>query len=308
MASGNMKTAHRDRVDLTIVVVSYNTERITSECVSSIFGSLQGDNIAVEVIVIDNASTDGSIAQLRRLAANHPEIRLVENSENVGFGRANNQGVRIAKADTVLLLNSDTVILENAIEKMYRFYRDHSDCYPFLGAKLLNQDLSPQPSAGAFFTVPVVFGALFLKGDYWGLTRSSPDDVRTVDWVSGACIMTQKTHFLDLGGFDESIFMYMEEVDLLYRAKQSGLKTGFFPDARFIHLGSASSNGKTYPILQVFKGFSFFYRKHYGPLSLLALKCMLQLKALVSLAVGKITGNEYLTRTYAEAYRLARMA
>lgn len=293
--------------DLSIVIVSFNTKRITVDCISSIFESLQGSNLDVEVIVVDNNSTDGSVDEIKRLQKNHEHVVFIESKENVGFGKANNIAVEKASAETVLLLNSDTVVLEKAIEKLYLFYTEYHEKYPFVGAKLLNTDMTQQPSAGRFFTLPVVFGFLFLRGDMWGLTRSSPMTVKYADWVSGACIITRKKLYQQLKGFDEGIFMYMEEVDLLYRAKLKGWSTGFYPDARFIHIGSASS-GKTYPILQVYRGLTYFYMKHYSSISRFLLKIMLQLKALTAYIIGRISGNEYLIKTYEEAYSIAKMA
>lgn len=293
--------------DLSIIIVSFNTKRITVDCISSIFESLQGSSLEVEVIVVDNNSSDGSVEEIKRLQKNHENIVFIESKENLGFGKANNLAVDKASAETILLLNSDTVVLEKAVEKLYRFYCENNQTYPFVGAKLLNTDMSPQPSAGRFFTLPVVFSFLFLKGDIWGLTRSSPIDTQYADWVSGACIITKKKMYLHLKGFDEGIFMYMEEVDLLYRAKLKGWSTGFYPEARFIHIGSASS-GKTYPILQVYRGLTYFYKKHYSSISRFLLKIMLQLKALTAYIIGRISGNEYLIKTYEEAYCIAKMA
>ena len=99
--------------------------------------------------------------------------------------------------------------------------------------------------------------------------------------------------------------MYMEEVDLLYRAKKLGLNTFFYPASQIIHLGSASSNGKTFPILQVYKGFLFFYKKHYSIFHLFALRLILKFKALIAYLIGKIRGNQYLIKTYEEAFKLA---
>jgi GT2 family glycosyltransferase len=151
----------------------------------------------------------------------------------------------------------------------------------------------------------VVFGARFLRGDYWGLTRYSPKKVREVGWVSGACIMTRKDYFEQVGGFDETIFMYMEEVDLLYRAQKMGMKTFFYPKSRIIHLGSASSGGKTFPILQVYRGFLFFYKKHYSPFSTFFLRILLRLKAGLAWILGYAVNNNYLKQTYAEAFKVA---
>lgn len=117
--------------------------------------------------------------------------------------------------------------------------------------------------------------------------------------------MTTKKYFQKLGGFDKNIFMYMEEVDLLYRAKKIGLNTFFYPDSQIIHLGSASSSGKTFPILQVYKGFLFFYKKHYSIFSLLFLHVILKFKALIAYLIGKIKGNQYLIETYEQAFKIS---
>lgn len=295
------------QIDLSIIVVSFNTETITKTCLNTIFKSLENAPFAWEVVVVDNDSEDGSVQMLEAYKKKHPgKVQLVLNSKNVGFGRANNQGVREARGRNILLLNSDTEILDNAIGELYEYYQIHEKEAPFLGAKLLNKDMSPQPSAAPFFTLPVVFGFLFLKGDRIGLTRQSPDTIKDVGWVSGACIFTAKKYYEELGGFDEGIFMYMEEVDLLYRARKKGYKTRFYPKAKLIHLGSASSN-KTFPILQAYRGFIYFYKKHHGPLALLLLLGMLKLKAVIALLIGTALKKPYLIETYAEAYKVAKV-
>lgn len=295
------------QIDLSIIIVSYNTSAITGRCLESVVDSLKDALFRWEIVAVDNASTDGSVKMLKAYKKNNPEtIQLIENSRNWGFGRANNQAVANSRGRYILLLNSDTEILDNAIGTMYEYYVANEAHVQFMGAKLLNKDMSPQPSAAPFFTLPVVFGFLFLKGDKFGLTRSSPNTIKNVGWVSGACIFTQKKYYEELGGFDEGIFMYMEEVDLLYRARQKGYKTVFYPGARIVHLGSASSN-KKYPILQVYRGFIYFYKKHYGPVAFLLLLGMLKLKAVASLTVGTILRKPYLIETYAEAYKVTKM-
>jgi len=242
------------------------SQKITLDCLESLNRSLTGTKIKYEIIVVDNDSRDGSAQVLKDLADNkNGHLVYFQTGSNLGFGRGNNFGVKNASGKYILLLNSDTVILNRSIEKLYNFYLINEKWTHFLGAKLLNQDLTVQPSAGRFFTLPVVFATLLLRGDYWGLTRSSPNKFSQVDWISGACIMTSKKYYQRLGGFDKNIFMYMEEVDLLYRAKKIGLETFFYPESQIIHLGSASSTGKTFPILQVYKGFilktTFYHEK-----------------------------------------------
>ena len=293
------------KIDLSIVIVSYNTKKITEDCIESINRSLTNTKIKYEIIVVDNDSLDGSAKALEKIAkdeTNH--LTYFQTGSNLGFGQGNNFGVERANGRYILLLNTDMIVLNRAIEKLYNFYVAQEKRVHFLGAKLLNCDLTPQPSACRFFTLPVAFATLLLKGDYWGLTRSSPNKFKKVDWITGACILTTKKIYERLGGFDKNIFMYMEEVDLLYRAKKLGLNTYFYPESQIIHLGSASSNGRTYPILQVYQGFLFFYKKHYSTFHLSALRLILKFKALIAYLIGKIKGDRYLIETYEEAFKL----
>ncbi len=291
---------------MSIIIVSYNTKKITEACLESVNRSLEKTKIKYEIIVVDNNSHDGS-SQLLETMSQDSKNHLVykQTGENLGFGKGTNLGVKISQGKYILLLNSDTIVLNRAIEKLYNFYLENEKQVHFLGAKLLNRDLTSQPSACRFFTLPVVFATLLLKGDYWGLTRSSPNKFCQVNWVSGACIMTTKKLYQHFKGFDKNIFMYMEEVDLLYRAKKLGLNTYFYPDSQIIHLGSASSNGKTFPILQVYRGFLFFYKKHYSLFHLLILHLILKSKAIIAYLIGKIKNDSYLIKTYGEAFKLA---
>lgn len=299
-----MASINEDHVKLSVIIISYNTQTITRNCLDSILKS--HISVPFEIIVIDNASTDGSVSMLENISNAHSNIRLIKNQKNVGFAKANNQGVQASTSPYILFLNSDTVVVNDAVEKLYVFFTENEDRIHFLGGKLMNADGSPQPSCGPFYSLITVFGALFLKGDHWGLTRYSPQKTKEVDWVSGACILTKKAYFEHVSGFDEAIFMYMDEIDLLYRAKQLRYRVFFYPQAHFIHLGSSSSKGKTYPILQVYRGFIYFYRKHHSPFDMFLLKGMLKLKALVALYVGKVRHDSYLVQTYEKALSITQ--
>jgi len=293
-------------MDLSIVIVSYNTKKITEDCLESINRSLTGTKIKYEIIIVDNNSHDGSPQLLETMSQdNHNNLVYKQTGKNLGFGRGNNFGVKMAQGKYILLLNTDVIVLNRSIEKLYNFYIKNEKQVHFLGAKLLNHDLTPQPSACRFFTLPVVFATLLLKGDYWGLTRYSPNKFCRIDWISGACILTTKKLYQRLGGFDKDIFMYMEEVDLLYRAQKKGLNTYFYPYSQIIHLGSSSSDGKTFPIIQVYKGFLFFYKKHYSIFHIFILRLILKFKALVAYLIGKIKNDSYLIKTYEQAFKLA---
>ena len=287
-------------MDISFIIVSFNTEKILDECITSINSTLSQKSVSYEIIVIDNVSTDGTRAMLKK---KYPQVVTILNDENVGFGRANNQGIRKAKGEYVVLINSDTISLPGALLKLYDFSKAHPN--EFVGPKLLNTDKSPQTSCGYFFTLPVVFASLFLKGDINGLIRWSPDETKKVDWVSGACFMGRRDVFLDDLLFDEKIFMYMEEIDLLMRAKQKGHDTYFYHESEIIHIGGGSSkNKRTGPVLNIYKGLLYVYRKHYAPISMGILKFFLRAKAVISVIIGYLAGSEYLKKTYVEAYKL----
>ncbi len=305
-----------NKPDLSIIIISYNTKQITKNCLDSIVDSLKGSKLTVEVIVIDNGSTDGSKEMLEKFQSfplrsssfeGQAKFKTILNETNLGFGKSNNQGVRTAESNYILFLNSDILVLDDAVEKLYKFYKQNEKMINFLGGKLLNKDLTPQASCGPNYSLMMVFTHLFFRGDYWGLTRYSPNRIKEVDWVSGACILTKKKCLQNIKGFDEGIFLYMEEIDLLYRAKKHGFRVFFYPEARFIHLGSASTRSRKYPILQVYRGLIYFYRKHYSVSAQFLLKIMLKFKALVGLTIGKIANNKYLKETYEEAYKISNM-
>lgn len=287
-------------MDLSIVIVSFNTKKLLDDCLNSVGRSLKGSRVSYEIIVVDNVSTDGTRELLKK---KYPKVRTILNRENVGFGRGNNQGIKIAKGEYIFLLNSDTVVLNNAISKLLSFAKLHPKS--FVGPKLLNFDRTNQTSCGPFLSLPIVFTALFLRGDRLGLTRWSPSHSREVDWASGAALIGPKKLFMDEFLFDEKIFMYMEEIDLLYRARKKGHRTLFYPRSVIIHLGSGSStNKKKGPVLNIYKGLLYFYQKHH-PRKLWMLKLFLKTKAAIAYLLGVATGNQYLKETYSEAFKIA---
>ena len=286
-------------MDVSIIVPSFNTRALLARCLTSVFTSLKESDASYDVIVVDNASTDGSADLVRK---KFPQVHVVCNRENVGYGRANNQAINIAKGKYILLLNSDIVVQNDAIEALYRFIKDKKKV--FAGGKLFNVDGSAQPSCGPFFTIPFVALMLFAKGDLWGATRGSPNTAKLVDWVSGACLMGEKRAFEDVGLFDEGIFMYMEDIDFLYRARKKGYGVLFCSDARFTHAGAGSSGQRRTPVVNIYRGLMYFYRKHHGPASCATIRFMLIAKALAAIIVGRIMNKRDLSLIYEEAIRV----
>jgi len=289
-------------MDLSIIIVSHNTKGLLGRCLTSVYHTLQKQDFSFEVIVVDNASTDGSVEMIRK---QFRSVILIKNKTNEGFGKANNRGIRKSIGTQTLLLNSDTEVMPGTIQKLFAFIRTHKDS--FVGPKLLNPDGSDQSSCGPFFSLPVVFAILFLKGDVLGVTRWSPNELKKVDWVSGACLMASKKSFSDGLFFDEDIFMYMDEIDLLYRAQKKGYSVYFYPEAQVMHIGSGSSPDKRkIPILNIYRGLLLFYKKHYPGWQLPILRGMLQCKALMGILIGTLLGRKELKNTYEEAIRLVR--
>lgn len=316
-----------DKPLLSINIVSFQTKDITLQCLRSIDKSVTlrwvtpSPSTDIEIVIVDNNSKDGS----REAIATYVSpvgipIRVIHNRENIGFGKGHNVAARASRGEYLLLLNTDTILVKDALATLLTDFLTlnppHAP-YPslpsfvqkgykvhFAGPKLLNADFSPQPSCGPYYSIPTIIGALFLRGDHWGLTRYSPHTPQQVDWVSGASLICKQSDFLELGGFDENIFMYMEEVELLYRARKKGMNVWCLPSAHVIHLGSASSN-KTYPIYQVYRGFLYLYRTHHSALSYRMVQWLLVLKARIAIILAHVLGRKDIAQTYQQACAIA---
>lgn len=286
-------------MDLSIIIPSYNTKHLTERCLRSIIDTLNPSSLVYEIIVVDNASKDGSINILNK---DFPRVIKILNNKNLGYGKANNQGLAISKGTYVLLLNSDIVALEGSLENLVEFAELHPKS--FIGGKLINEDGSFQPSCGPGFSLWNVFLMLFLKGDILHITRYSPNDVKRVSWVSGACLLGTRKSFLTVGQFDEEIFMYMDEIEFLERAKKKGYTVWFTPIARFIHTGAASSGSKRTPVKNIFRGLMYFYRKHKTMTEVAVLRFMLMVKAKIAIFVGMILRKKDLVHIYEESLSL----
>ena len=282
-------------IKISIIIPSWNTKDLLKNCLKSL-------GFLYEIIVVDNNSTDGTVKMIEK---EFPHVLLIKNKKNVGFGAANNQGMRKAKGDYLLLLNSDTIIKDKAPLAMAQYLKDNSDV-GVIGPKLLNKDGSLQASAGPFPNLKISFIMLFLEHWLGDLVRSSFKEIKEVDWVMGAAFMLKKEILKKVGLMDEGLFMYMDEVEWSFRIKKAGYKIIFNPQAEIIHLGGASSKtGRKGPILNIYRGLIHFYKKHYPGWQLVILKIMLKLKAVLSYLLGLILNNSYLKQTYAQAFKIA---
>jgi GT2 family glycosyltransferase len=323
---------------LSIIIVSYNTKDLLKQCLESILAndrrldfagksadSQAEEQIPAEIIVVDNASTDGSKKYLKskmlKLKTNvksknsknshqtsvikhqtlSVRLQAIFNKKNLGFGRANNQGMAIAQGEYFLLLNSDTIVKDCAISQSLLWLSSHPE-FDLIGCRLLNTDGTRQPSVGKFPLLANVFWMLFLDWLPFRRVMFSPKNVERVDWVMGAFMLLRRDVFRKTKGFDEKMFMYMEEVEWCYRINKRGLVIGFYPNAKIIHIGRGSSQGgRRLPIVSIYKGLVYFYRKHRSPVELWCLRFMLKLKAILLILLGTLLGNDYLKKTYREA-------
>ncbi|MBU2578006.1 glycosyltransferase family 2 protein [Patescibacteria group bacterium] len=289
---------------LSIIILSWNTKELLRQCIESVISdqlSAARKKPATEIIVVDNGSTDGSIEYIRELIT----IKLIENKENLGFSRGNNIGIKEAQGEYIMLLNSDTIVKEESIDKMIEYLDFHPEV-DIVGPKLLNKDGTSQANCGRFPDLDVAFVMLFkehLGGS--GYVRCSPEKSGFVDWMMGAAIMARKKVFEKIGGLDEAIFMYMEEVEWFYRARKAGFKAYFLKESEIIHLGRGSAkSGKKDPILNIYKGIIHYYKKHKSFFELIILRLMLKLKAIMALTVGYLKNDNYLKETYGEAFKI----
>jgi len=286
---------------ISIIILSWNTKKLLRDCLQSIY-ALDPKPYTLEIIVVDNGSTDGSPKMVKK---KFPKAILIKNKKNLGYGAGNNQGMRKAKGDYFLLLNSDTIVKNKAPAKMAQFLNQHPEV-GVIGCKLLNQDGSDQPSFGPFPNLLVTGVMLF--GEHWlgDLVRRSGNQVKETDWVMGAALMVKKEVFEKAGPMDEGIFMYMDEVEWCRRIKKASYRVMFYPKAKIIHLGGASSpTGRKDPILNIYRGLIYFYKKHYSGWQLPILRLMLKLKAAGSLLIGYLTNNQYLKETYGQALKIS---
>lgn len=286
-------------MDLSIIIPSFNTKHLTKRCLRSIIETLKKSSFTYEIIVVDNASRDGSVEVLNK---EFPQVIKILNKENVGYGTANNMGLKIAKGKYCLMLNSDIEVLNGSLEKLVEFAGTHPKS--FVGGKLYNEDGSLQPSCGPMFSLWYVFLMLFCQGDTFSITRYSPNHVKRVGWVSGACLLGMREYFFDVGLFDQGIFMYMDEIEFLYRAANKGYSVFFTPHAKFIHTGAASSANSRSPVKNIFRGLMYFYRKHRTPFEVTVLKFMLAVKAKITILIGTILGKPNLVHIYEEGLAL----
>jgi N-acetylglucosaminyl-diphospho-decaprenol L-rhamnosyltransferase len=258
--------------DLSIIFVNWNSSDYLRACLNSIYLKTRG--IALEIIVVDNASPKDDVDRLKQ---EFPAVQLIKSKENLGFARANNVGFKHSSGECILFLNPDTEVLESAIPRMLERLRSVSQVGA-IGCKLLNSDMSVQTSCIQRF--PTILNqmldieALRLRWPSCRLWRidplfSNPEQASETEVISGACLMIRRDVFETVGLFSEDYFMYAEDVDLCFKVHRAGFKNYFVGDAHVIHHGGGSSKQKSedqWSTLAQRDAILHFCRKFHGAL------------------------------------------
>lgn len=285
-------------LDLSIVTINYNTKDLTLNCIKSVIKYTKG--IKYEIIVVDNASSEEF--SLEGLPA-----KLIKSKKNLGFTGGNNLGIRAAKGRYVLLLNSDTYLEEDTLSEMVAFMDEHSDVGIATSA-VKNVDGTPQTTGGHFPTLTRVL--------FWQILQDFPlmegvvsqfhpkmnkKTVHELDWVGGHMFMIKREVINNVGLLDDDYFMYTEEVDYCFRAKEKGWKIFFVPVGTITHIGGASS-GSEFIVLSEIRGVKMFFKKHYDSWQYPLLRLILKIGALGRIVLFGILKGGGMAKIYAKAF------
>lgn len=268
-------------IDLSIIIVNYNSKNYLRGCLDSILN--QNHKVSIEIFVSDNNSSDGSIDMIK---SDFPQVTLIENKDNIGYSAAANRAIRESSGRYVLILNNDIEVLNDSLNLMVDTMVKNPTI-GLLGCRLLNSNYTLQQSFGYFNlgflseAIQKIFFNRYKRGNrlVGRYLYKIHKKFKEVDWISGACIMTRREAMDDVGLMDEHYFMFFEEIDLCNRVRKTGWKIYYTPDAKMIHHGGKSSSAEFDRIMIEYrKSQLYFYKKHYGVSYMKILKLYLILK------------------------------
>ena len=279
--------------DVTIIIVSYNTVDVTCEAIQSVYEQTQ--LIDFELIVVDNNSSDGSPILI---GENFPDLQLIKLDSNIGFAAANNLAAKRASGRYILLLNPDTIVLNDAISILISWADAHPE-WGVYGGRTYYPDGTINPTAGwmkptvwSMFCSAIGCSKLFPKSRIfnresiisWNFNRP-----RQVDIITGCFFLMRKKDWNKIGGFDHRYFMYGEDADLCLRAAEVNLNSVLVPEAGIIHYGGASEKVKSEKIIRLFRAKVQLFKRHYKSNTARILICLLYLRCLVRIYIFIIT-------------------
>jgi N-acetylglucosaminyl-diphospho-decaprenol L-rhamnosyltransferase len=274
-------------VQLSIIIVNWNTRDLLAQCLDSVYDT--ASDLELEVIVVDNASTDDSVDMLEH---RFPWVHLIANEENVGFARANNQAIARCQGRYVLLLNSDTQALPGSLDKTVQFMDEHPRA-GIAGVRLLNPDgtfqaaYTPFPTLWREFLILSRLGRWLIRPtfpSYGPQTEKGSQKIK--GYMEGAYLMARHEAVDQIGGLDERIFMYAEDADWCYRFYRAGWEVWYLPQAPIIHYGGQSSKQRWSRMeAELYRSRVYFFHKHYGKAPALCLKALIYAMTLTKIVV-----------------------
>jgi len=259
------------KVELSVIIVNYNGQIYFKDCLDSLYSKLEG--ISFEIIVFDNNSSDNSCLFIKE---NYPQVILIESKVNHGFGKGNNEAVKYAKGEFLLLINNDTIVLDNLLPVLNHIKSNAN--IGVIGINMLNKERKYIPAAGVFPNFNNMFlmkkllqiDEEFVNGNF---SKSSYN----VDWLGGSFLLLTKTLYNEINGFDEDYFMYVEDVDFCKKIANKGHLRVFLPNYSYIHfVGFTKSKN---PML--IKGYELYISKHFNGLEKLKVMTALKINKLV---------------------------
>lgn len=276
-------------MDVSIIIVNYNTLELTRNCLKSVFEKTKG--IDFEVYVVDNASTDGSCHMIEN---EFPQVKIIRNKDNVGFGKANNIAMRKSEAKYVFLLNSDTILLNNAVKIFFDYMeKEENKKVVVCGGTLYSTEKQPVPTYGHFpsmglyifrFGLYKIFPKYYEKHYNLCVAKKIEEPIE-VDYIIGADFFARKSVMDEMDYFDEKFFMYMEEVDLCKRIKKKyNIKA--IPDAEIIHINCGSTENNIHRWEIQMKSLFIYLRNHYSKLYVSFVKAIHILKYLLAILIN----------------------
>ena len=253
-------------MDLSVVIVNYQTFELTRNTINSIFE--YSYPFSYEILVVDNASSDDSLSRLQDYFKD--KVTFIASKENNGFAAGNNQALRVAKGKYVLLLNSDTIVWENTLENIYSYMEEHTDVGAS-GCRVLleNGDLD-KACKRSFPNVKNSFFRLFhiptnSKDDNYNLDDLPDDEIYEIDCLTGAFMFMRAEALNEAGLLDETFFMYGEDIDLCYRIEKAGWKIIYYGESKITHLkGASSKRQKNKLIYEFYRAMYIYYKKHHA--------------------------------------------
>ncbi|HPR14173.1 MAG TPA: glycosyltransferase family 2 protein [Candidatus Woesebacteria bacterium] len=328
---------------LSAIIVSYNTKDLTIQALTSLLKEIKSSDMLKkksEILLVDNHSQDGSIQAIKQFfhQAKFRDYQLIVNKKNLGFARANNQALKQAQGQYLLLLNSDTIVQPGAIDTLVKTFIQHPDqlatattqdsdeMVDYLGIlspTLLNADGSLQPQGGSQISLRAIFNQMFFLDDLPVIGKYLPSTQQTgrsqqlnqqqlLDkqrqqtqliykaWVSGAAMMIRKAVIDQIGYLDKNIFMYGEDQEFCLRARNHHFDIAVHPHAEVVHLGSASSSSEQ-AIVGEFKSYQYIWQKHFPAYQQRLLRWILRAGARFRMLIYRLTGNQRQATIYREA-------